>query len=76
MYKHVQIRNLQESKHRKLKARAAEHGLTITDYVKQLLDRDLERPSMKELVARARKLSQPAIGTSTVEELNADRESH
>jgi antitoxin FitA len=74
MNKHVQIRNLPESKHRKLKARAAEQGMTITDYVKRLLERDLERPSMNELVARAKKLSQVNIGSSSVDYVREDRD--
>lgn len=48
MNKMVQIRNLPEKAHRKLKARAASEGMTITDYVTRLIDRDLEKPTIKE----------------------------
>lgn len=48
MNKMVQIRNLPEKTHRKLKARAASEGLTITDYVTRLITRDLEKPSIRE----------------------------
>jgi antitoxin FitA len=75
MNKHVQIRNMPEAKHRKLKARAAERGMTITDYVKGLVDRDLDRPTHAELVARAKKLSQVNIGTSSVDFVREDRDS-
>ena len=49
MNKMVQIRNLPEKTHRKLKARAASEGMTITDYVARLIARDLEKPSIREL---------------------------
>jgi antitoxin FitA len=51
MNKHVQIRNIPESKHRKLKARAAMRGMTITDYVERLIDRDLQKPSWAEIAS-------------------------
>jgi antitoxin FitA len=51
MNKFVQIRNIPEAKHRKLKARAAERGMTITDYVERLIDRDLQKPSWAEIGA-------------------------
>jgi antitoxin FitA len=76
MNKHVQIRNLQEAKHRKLKARAAERGMTMTDYVKLLVDRDLERPTMAELVKRAKALTQIDIGNTSVDYVREDRDSH
>jgi antitoxin FitA len=75
MNKHVQIRNLQEAKHRKLKSRAAECGMTITDYVERLIDRDLERPTMAEIIKRAKGLSQIDIGTSAVDFVREDRDS-
>lgn len=75
MNKHVQIRNLEESKHRKLKARAAERGMTITNYVKQLVERDLQRPTMAELMERAKSLPQVDIGTSATDYIREDRDS-
>ena len=48
MNKMVQIRNLPERMHRKLKARAASEGMTITDYLARLIERDLEKPTIKE----------------------------
>jgi antitoxin FitA len=74
MNKHVQIRNVPDAKHRKLKARAAERGMTITDYVKQLVDRDLERPTMAELIKRAKTFIQVDIGTSAVDYVREDRD--
>ena len=75
MNKHVQIRNLPEAKHRKLKARAASRGMTITDYVKNLLDRDLNRPTNAEIVERLRKLPPVTGDFDTVKSVREDRDS-
>jgi len=48
MNKMIQIRNVPEKLHRKLKARAAAEGMTLTDYVAALIKRDLQRPSVAE----------------------------
>jgi hypothetical protein len=52
MNKMLQVRRLPSATHRKLKARAALEGMTLSDYVKRLIERDLEKPSMKEWLAR------------------------
>jgi len=51
----IQIRNVPEKLHRKLKARAAAEGMTLTDYVARLIDRDLAKPSLSEMATRLRK---------------------
>jgi plasmid stability protein len=48
MNKMIQIRNVPEKLHRKLKARAAAEGMTLTDYVAALIKRDLQRPLAAE----------------------------
>jgi antitoxin FitA len=75
MNKHVQIRNLPEATHRKLKTRAASRGMTITDYVKDLVDQDLAFPSNAEIVERLRKLPQVDIGDTAAEMVRQDRDS-
>lgn len=55
MNKMIQIRNVPEKLHRKLKARAAAEGMTLTDYVARLIDRELAKPSLAEMAARLRK---------------------
>ncbi|NMD07546.1 MAG: hypothetical protein GYA66_06170 [Phyllobacteriaceae bacterium] len=75
MNKHVQIRNLPEAKHRKLKARAAMRGMTITDYVERLIDRDLEKPSWAEVASMIEKLT-PSVtaGESPSESVRKNRD--
>jgi len=53
MSKMVQIRNVPDAMHRKLKARAALAGLALSDYIRLELQRCLERPTREpELCAR------------------------
>lgn len=50
----LQIRDVPEDVHRALKARAAASGTTLTEYVRSLLSRAVERPTPEELAARIR----------------------
>ena len=74
MNKHVQIRNLPEMEHRKLKERAASKGLTITDYVKRLIESDLKRPSLAEMAERLRQLPPVNLDPSPEYLIRADRD--
>jgi antitoxin FitA len=53
----VQIRNVPIDLHRKLKARAALEGLSMSDYVLRELRKALDRPTREEVLERLR--SQP-----------------
>lgn len=75
MNKHVQIRNLSEAKHRKLKGRAAERGLSISDYVKQLIDHDLEKLSWDEIARRVKSLPPLALPETSAEMIRRERDS-
>jgi plasmid stability protein len=55
MSKMIQIRNVPESLHRKLKARAAIEGMTLSDYLLAEMRRSAKRPSLKELRERLNK---------------------
>jgi plasmid stability protein len=48
----VQIRDLPEPVHRKLKARAAASGTSLSEYLRSLLAREAARPTPEELAAR------------------------
>jgi antitoxin FitA len=52
MPKMIQVRNVPDSLHRKLKSRAAIEGLSLSGYVLKELEHVAERPTMKELAAR------------------------
>jgi antitoxin FitA len=70
----IQIRNVPEALHRKLKARAALLGRSLSDYLLEGIAELAERPSVEEW--RARLASRPPLdlGRETVELLRAERE--
>ena len=43
----LQVKNLEPEIHEQLRQRVAEEGVTISDYVLQLIRRDLRRPSRR-----------------------------
>lgn len=74
MNKHVQIREISEKTHRKLKMRAAAEGLSMSDYVKRLIDRDLARPSWDDMVKRMRALEPVALSVSAADVIRRERD--
>lgn len=50
----VQIRDVPEDVHRRLKARAAASGVSFSEYLRTLLARAAERPTAQELAERVR----------------------
>jgi len=52
MSKMIQLRHVPEDLHRKLKARAALAGLSLSDYLLQEVRRVAERPTVTELRSR------------------------
>lgn len=48
----VQIRHVPAALHRRLKARAAMEGLSMSDYILREIGKALERPSREEVLAR------------------------
>ena len=50
----IQLRNVPSALHRKLKSRAALAGMSLSDYLIEIIRRDAERPTVEELLARLR----------------------
>ena len=72
----IQIRHVPDEIHRRLKARAAEAGVSLSDYLLQHL-RDLAtRPTVDELRARIAARPTVRLRTSTAEAVRAERDSH
>ncbi len=72
MNTHIQIRNVDKAVHRKLKMRAAENDMTLTDYLKRLLELEVQRPTLKEWSEQAAKL--PPVAITSDEIVQAIRE--
>ncbi len=52
MPKTIQIRNVPDELHRKLKARAAREGTTLSDYLLSEIEQVAEKPTLRELMER------------------------
>ena len=48
----IQIRDVPDDVHRKLKARAAMSGVSLSEYLRGVLGRTVSRPTPEELAAR------------------------
>jgi plasmid stability protein len=59
--------------HRKLKVRAAEHGVSLSDYILVELRRLSERITPQELAERARHIVRQDFSPSPVDVLHAER---
>ena len=52
MSKMIQIRNVPDDLHRKLKMRAAELGMTLSDYLLSEVRQLAERPTLQEVLSQ------------------------
>lgn len=69
----VQIRNVPDDLHRKLKARATLAGMSISEYLLQEMKRALERPTREELLERLQSRQRVELTESVVEAVIAER---
>lgn len=53
MAKMIQIRNVPDDVHRKLKVRAAQQGMSLSDYLKQELLHIAQLPTVEEVLERS-----------------------
>ena len=76
MSKMIQVRNVPDQLHRRLKIKAAERGMTLSDYLVAELRLIAERLSPQELAARARVITREDFDPPVAELIRADRDSH
>jgi plasmid stability protein len=75
MNKHVQIRNMPEETHRKLKIRAAKEGMSMSDYLRLEIEKLVSRPTVKEWLERVRSREPMTISVEdAVEAIRQERE--
>lgn len=70
----IQIRNVPNELHRRLKARAALAGMTLSDYLLHEVRRVAERPSLEELRARLDQRSVAAPSVPPAQAVRAERD--
>jgi plasmid stability protein len=77
MARMIQIRNVPDDLHRRLKVRAAQEGMTLSDYLLREVADAADRPSLEELTRRIAGREPADIDAKTAIALvRADRDSH
>ena len=70
----IQLRNVPDALHRRLKARAALEGKSLSDYLLQQVQAAAERPTVAELRERLDARIRPKLSVSPAEVLREERE--
>lgn len=70
----IQIRNVPDAIHRRLKSRAALAGMSLSDYLLSEIREMAERPSAEELRARLERRSRVEPSISPAEVVRAERD--
>lgn len=74
MSKMIQIRNVPDTLHRKLTARAAEAGMTLSDYLRMELDRVAAQLTVDELRERLSVLEPARVAESPAAAVRRERD--
>ena len=74
MSKMIQVRNVPDALHRKLKVRAAEEGVALSEYILVELRRLADRPSLKEFLSRRVTPVRDDLSPSPAEILRQERD--
>jgi plasmid stability protein len=70
----IQIRNVPEALHRRLKSRAALAGMSLSDYLLSEIRQVAERPTIDELRARLRSRREAALSVPPADAVRAERD--
>lgn len=70
----IQIRNVPDALHRRLKARAALAGMSLSDYLLNELREVADRPTVDELRARLQERSRVTPSLAPAEAVRAERD--
>lgn len=69
----LQVRDLAPEVHRVLKARAAESGMSLSEYTAKILTREAQTPTLGEFIQRLQSRDSVDAGDSVLEILRAER---
>jgi plasmid stability protein len=75
MNKMIQIRNVPDALHRKVKARAAQSGMTLSDYLLLEIERITAIPTREEMIERLHSRRSVKLKTPAAEMVRKARES-
>ena len=74
MTRMIQIRNVPEALHRTLKARAAQAGKSLSDYLLEQIQREAEQPTVEELLDRLVSLPPVKLSRPPAETIREERD--
>jgi plasmid stability protein len=74
MSKMIQLRNVPDALHRRLRVRAARAGMSLSDYLQQELERSTDRLSTEELRERLASLEPLSLRESPAGALRRERD--
>lgn len=75
MPKMIQLRNVPDALHRKLKARAAEAGMSLSDYLIREASVVAGRPTVEEILVRLGRRSPVSLSEDPASAVRAERQS-
>jgi len=70
----IQIRNVPDALHRRLKSRAALAGMSLSDFLLNEIRQVAERPTLDELRARLHSRMQTSLSVPPAEAVRAERD--
>ena len=70
----LQIRNVPEDLHRRLKARAALEGQSLSEYALGELRRAMQRPTRRELIERVATFERTNVAESAADAVRTERD--
>ena len=70
----IQIRNVPDALHRRLKSRAALAGMSLSDYLLGEIRQVAERPTLDELRARLERHPETALSVAPAQAVRAERD--
>ena len=73
----IQVRNVPDSLHKELMRRARARGQTLTDYVQEILEREVARPEPEEVfrrILRSSPVDLPVPAATLIREERSERE--
>lgn len=71
----IQIRNVPNALHRKLKSRAALAGMSLSDYLLQQIRTVAEQPTIEEMKARLKRRAPVSVSVDAACAVRAERDS-
>jgi plasmid stability protein len=74
MQRNIQIRHVPDAIHRTLRTRAAQAGMTLSDFLLAELTVIAERPTLEDVLARIRARPHEVPRTSSARAVRAERE--